>query len=973
MDGISGPQQKGDAIDQKLAQLKAQREQGSVSPSDPGLNPIDVAVLPQGGPTAGGKVGFASPLRPHFEAPEPEKRGLLRPIGITLILLSLIAAGLFAFAHFGQKTQTGVQLDASNKYSTQASPEPSLTAKLSSINQSNTLTVNGSLSVTGSLILSPSVKPPAAVAGELYYDSSKNLVGYFDGTTFVYPQGGGNVTNNTTINNITNPAVTNVTNVTNITGGGMTGTGTPGQLAMFTGPSALGDSLINQNGSSLNTGTGVESVTLGSQTGTSDTTLQGGNGNVTINTGASSTGSSGSITIQSGSSATTAAGNITIDTGNSTLSGTVVSSKDFEDGLDDMYNGVFNGNTTTAQTTAQAELNTHSLAVTVGSFGFPYWAIASSDGNPPYQIPAVAGHTYAFQAWVRADTNSDTITGSVIWSNDGYAGGGEISQQNYGSTTDVTTGWRKIAGVLTAPVNSCCMALYFSGNATAIGEIHYFDNITVTDLSNSSAAAAIDIGATNAQVITIGNSAMFAPTSIFGGGINLAAGTGILNLSGSTIVAASGGANYTTTSGALDLTSATTALWKVNGSGGTGYDLNLQAGDAGGINVANGGNLYLQGGAGAAGGSGGGVIVKPQTDSPGAFQVQNAGGSSIINVDTQTQLINDPMVTNAPTGTLSGSASWVNGNYLDLNNTSGEDGDVNYTASPGTAFDATFNFWAASGGADSTYFYAYNTSVPTNPNGYATASGGYIFNYDEFHGDAEIWFDGTELANAPVSGIASSSWHSAEIIRSGNNFTMKMDGSTVLTFTDIPRVLAGENFGIGGYSGAFAGEHRTDDFVLSIGTAPAILTVNATAQFNSDLTVAGTITTPNITVQALAVTATLTVNGHIVSGGTAIATFSPGSAAACSGGDSVGVTGNDVSGTISITTGAGPCSSSGGLIDVNFASSFTAAPHVILTPAEPNAATLQYYYTSSTTGFTVSTGNVPTGATTYNYAYLIVQ
>lgn len=131
-------------------------------------------------------------------------------------------------------------------------------------------------------------------------------------------------------------------------------------------------------------------------------------------------------------------------------------------------------------------------------------------------------------------------------------------------------------------------------------------------------------------------------------------------------------------------------------------------------------------------------------------------------------------------------------------------------------------------------------------------------------------------------------------------------------------------------------------------------------------------TNMKITVTALVVTGDLTVNGHVVTGGST-PTFSAGAAAACSGGGSVGVTGDDTSGTVSITTGAGPCSATGGLINVTFANAFASAPHVLLTPAEPNAATLQYYYGSSTTGFTISTGIAPAPGTTYNYSYWVVQ
>ncbi len=64
-----------------------------------------------------------------------------------------------------------------------------------------TVTVNGRLQVTDSIILSPSAKPNNPVAGQLYYDKTTNQLSYYNGQQFVGMGGtgaGGNITNITT-------------------------------------------------------------------------------------------------------------------------------------------------------------------------------------------------------------------------------------------------------------------------------------------------------------------------------------------------------------------------------------------------------------------------------------------------------------------------------------------------------------------------------------------------------------------------------------------------------------------------------------------------------------------------------------------------------------------------------------------------------------------------------------------------------
>jgi hypothetical protein len=135
------------------------------------------------------------------------------------------------------------------------------------------------------------------------------------------------------------------------------------------------------------------------------------------------------------------------------------------------------------------------------------------------------------------------------------------------------------------------------------------------------------------------------------------------------------------------------------------------------------------------------------------------------------------------------------------------------------------------------------------------------------------------------------------------------------------------------------------------------LTVTNNATFLGDVVVHGSVSV-----------ATLTVNGHIITGGDTPTA----SAAACSGATTE-ISGTDTAGTISVTTSGG-CS--GELAKITFAKAFGATPHVSLTPANAATAVTQAYVDSdntSATSFTIATPTTINGSTTYRWYYQVLQ
>ncbi len=114
------------------------------------------------------------------------------------------------------------------------------------------------------------------------------------------------------------------------------------------------------------------------------------------------------------------------------------------------------------------------------------------------------------------------------------------------------------------------------------------------------------------------------------------------------------------------------------------------------------------------------------------------------------------------------------------------------------------------------------------------------------------------------------------------------------------------------------------------------------------------------------------MDGHLVTGGPT-PTNAVGAAANCSSAGTISVSGDDTSGTITVTTGTGSCAA-GTLATVNFSSSFTANARIVFSPANAKASTLQYFNGTTGTGsFTLDTNNAASVSTTYMYNYWVTQ
>jgi hypothetical protein len=126
-----------------------------------------------------------------------------------------------------------------------------------------------------------------------------------------------------------------------------------------------------------------------------------------------------------------------------------------------------NTNCTIANSTAQAQQGTHSLAITSVAAGAMFALM-----NTPVQ----GGFTYQASAYFRPATTARTVAISMEWF-DAFNNNLGISQTTY---SEVAGNWVWAISVGTAPptATSVSLLLYVSGTGAA-GETHYADNISL--------------------------------------------------------------------------------------------------------------------------------------------------------------------------------------------------------------------------------------------------------------------------------------------------------------------------------------------------------------------------------------------------------------------------------------------------------------------------------------------------------------
>lgn len=655
-----------------------------------------------------------------------QRRHALMRFGLLGAAACLVVAGVLILLFHKSSSQANLQLGA---FPVTHITLPNLNTIPQNTQQS--LQVNGQLEANNSLVLTPTTRPAVPVLGQMYFDKSVKQLLVYNGTGF-QPLGntiintqysttqlGNTIINqgDTVVNNITE----GVTSPTVLLQGNTPGTPQHGSFNV-TGTGQVGSLNVSGN-ANINTATVQNTLIAGGMT-TSDISAPSDSA-LAISTPAGSA-ATGSINIHTGDSSTTASGDINIDTGVGVVDGEVIETKTFEDGADNMINWY---NTTTTTTTTQAHGGAQSLQVTTGGGN---WGIISNENY--VTATAIPGHTYYFSMWIRAATTSRTISAIIHWGSTSTA---------LTSKSDTPTGWTQISGISAAPADASSIFYTITSNASSAGEVHYIDDMQITDLSSASAASQISIGTTNAKLVTIGNMNEIGATTINGSsGIALNSGNGSIQENGGVITLnASAASSFTASRGSLTLTGAATSSWGlIQAASGIGGDLTIHAGKGGAETNNNGGNLILQGGGATGTGTAGSVIILPTANTTTTFQIQNAAASTFLDVDTANARVGINRGT-APMYTLDVNGD-VNGWYYRI------DGDIVLQAPNNTNIFTGENAGTLNASGNYNVAAGYDAlSVLTNADG-NTAIGAYALQNTTTGGDNTAIGRGALAANA---------------------------------------------------------------------------------------------------------------------------------------------------------------------------------------------------------------------------------
>jgi len=282
--------------------------------------------------------------------------------------------------------------------------------------------------------------------------------------------------------------------------------------------------------------------------------------------------------------------------------------------------GVLAANNTWTGTNAIQDTSTTAFEVQSASGASTMLAVNTSGNN----VTLGSGTDLLLQGGSAYISNPQGQTEGESFGNDADVEGQNSTSVGYGaysgSSYDTTVGAGAITGAnfsiaLGAGTNvagSYSFGLGAATNVAANDSIGLGYSTSIASGDNASIAIGQDATATASnQLVVGGNTGDYTniTNAYFGSGVTDTAPTGVtIHATGSSL------------------------------TGVAGASLTLQGGNAT-TGTASGGNLVLQGGVASGSGSGGSVIVKPQTNSTTAFEVQNASGTNVINVDTTDQQV----------------------------------------------------------------------------------------------------------------------------------------------------------------------------------------------------------------------------------------------------------------------------------------------------------------------------------------------
>jgi hypothetical protein len=327
--------------------------------------------------------------------------------------------------------------------------------------------------------------------------------------------------------------------------------------------------------------TETATLTLGSAHGASATTIQGGTGDLVLQTGSPGSGNSGSITIQSGNASAGTSGSVSIDTGAS---------------IGDSTYTLF-GQSLTDRGVATADVNAYTLGA---QFSVSQTVDLSSvwfySGANAVNLPS---KTVIYDADTGAQV-SGTLDTSPDWS--AAAGSGWVQNLNY------NTGG-SLAGVSLSPGTHYVVATFSPGGAywySDTGTQYYWTTGPgASGITNGPLSAPNSAGSLNGQALyNAGGTLTFPTTSTQG--YDFGVDVGVTGANASSVSVGATNANQITIGNTSNTSNTSAVTLQAEGISNTLTGSSSAPAD----------------------------VIKTSTNSTTAFQVQNSSGANLLNVDT---------------------------------------------------------------------------------------------------------------------------------------------------------------------------------------------------------------------------------------------------------------------------------------------------------------------------------------------------
>ncbi len=456
-------------------------------------------------------------------------------------------------------------------------------------------------------------------------------------------------TNATTVNiggtasAVTNIATGDVAHTVHIGDGGST---TSQSVTIgSTGSSTSSTNIQGGSGGGINIGfvASAQTIHMGSAVSTSTTSIQGGNGSSAVQIDAQT---GGTVSIAS-------LNNEALALGTGATSNTITIGGTVESGLLTVGRST-SSNTISIGDAATTNTQTVNIATSATSTGVDTVTIGSTNSSSATTLQGGTGNinltTNSASAKIIAKSNTNSTTAFQVNSS--------------GSTVldvDTTNGF---VGIGNAAPSVALDIGPSSLGASQLIQARLGDLLFQSQQGSSSGIVAATSRGSNGNLTldgANGNGVYLSPSTTNNN--FLAAGGGKVMIGGQDVPTG----NLSFETGADKVINVITAT-----SGNNGNALTMQAGSGNGTNK-NGGNLVLQGGNSTGSGAAGVVIVKPQTDSTTAFQVQNASGVAYFIADTT----NERLYVGPSAGDTTG-ALLVLGNKTNVGDPTGVEGGLYY-------------------------------------------------------------------------------------------------------------------------------------------------------------------------------------------------------------------------------------------------------------------------------------------------------